>query len=118
MYTSLIPGQTFVTPDGEIVPLAPADAVIAERADTVTGAADEHPPSENVLVAVPAETPETIPDDDPAVAILVLLLLHKPELNEAVSVAVLPEHIVAEEGVIVIAVLKEEVEDALPFTIT
>ena len=59
--------------------MEPAVAVMAERATTVTDAVEVHPPSVYVIVAEPAATPETVPDDDPAAAIPALLLLHVPD---------------------------------------
>jgi len=47
-----------------------------------------------VIAAVPTETPVTIPEIDPTVAILVLLLVHDPTPPVFVSVLVLPLQIV------------------------
>jgi len=44
------------------------------------------------MVTTPADTPVTIPDVKPTVAIEVLLLVHEPPVTESVSVLVPPTH--------------------------
>lgn len=44
------------------------------------------------MVAVPAAMPEITPDDDPAVAMVVLLLVHDPPAVPSLSVVVCPAH--------------------------
>jgi hypothetical protein len=45
-----------------------------------------------IIVTVPPDTPVTIPEEDPTVAIVVLLLLHTPPGGRQVKVIVLPAH--------------------------
>lgn len=46
------------------------------------------------MVAVPAATPVTVPDDAPIVATVTSLLVHVPEGTELVSVVLAPVHTV------------------------
>ena len=44
------------------------------------------------MIVVPAETPVTIPEEDPMVATPVLLLVHVPEPLESTKVNIPPVH--------------------------
>jgi len=47
------------------------------------------------MVTVPEATPVTIPDEDPTVAVAVLLLDHEPPVVASARVVVAPEHTLA-----------------------
>ena len=51
---------------------------------------EQAPPNKQVIVAVPAATPVTIPDEVPTVAIDVLLLVHIPPAVASLNVVVEP----------------------------
>ena len=74
----------------------PADPVIvAGRGDTVTVAKTDEQlnPKEYVMIVVPAEMPETIPVEEPIVAMVVLPLVHTPPVIASLKVTGLPAHV-------------------------
>jgi hypothetical protein len=85
-----------VVPSVSVV-VAPTQTVDAPPIDvgeglTVTGfVAAQLPPVENVIIAVPADTPNTTPPVEPTDATSVLLLLHVPPDEVSLNVAVDPE---------------------------
>ena len=79
--------------------LTAPDGVIATGLElTVIAAVDEQVPTVYDIVAVPAETPCTVPDATLATAVLVLL--HKPPDVASVKLVVVPVHTLAEVDVI------------------
>lgn len=78
---------------------------------TVTGAIAKQPPlSVYVILTVPAELPETIPEPDPTVAIAVLALVQEPPEGEELNVVLAPVQtekvpVIADGAVLTVTVL-------------